>query len=444
MVCASNPGRGLRRYDAAAVKADELARQFRGLDDGVTKGKLLAALKGAAPSLGVPPAIVQLVDALFAFTRDVDWRPGHEPVVWPSNDDLAERLGKSVRQVQHYLRTAQALGLITHRDSPNGHRGGARRADESLIWAYGIVLSPIAVRYDELRGSAAAAVAAKRAIKTLRARLAAARRKICALAQTAIDNALAELRVNEEVALARMATAQMRNERDPERLRGCVEQMEGRQRALEDGVATRLRVSADHRDEHYISCSGEADRTHSTTTTHLKSANADYRSGFAEEGRNQAQPSPTEHRTQVEADLEEHGVGPEFIGAVADDLCSELAFSRPSWGPMIAFAERLAGQNSIHRSAWQEACRIMGERGAAASVIATVQKYRTGEVHRPGAYLRGMSGKALRGELRLGKTFHGLKDAGRSAAMRSMADCDTSSAIGHLARRAVGNLAFGA
>lgn len=83
----------------------------------------------------------------------------------------------------------------------------------------------------------------------------------------------------------------------------------------------------------------------------------------------------------------------------------------------------------------------MGERGAAASVIATVQKYRTGEVQRPGAYLRGMSGKALKGELRLGKTFHGLKDAGRSAMMRSLADGSAPSHIGHLSRRIMTNLA---
>ena len=46
-----------------------------------------------------------------------------------------------------------------------------------------------------------------------------------------------------------------------------------------------------------------------------------------------------------------------------------------------------------------------------AAVLATVHKTWTGEVRKPGAYLRGMSGKAAAGELRLGKTFHGLRDA---------------------------------
>ena len=35
----------------------------------------------------------------------------------------------------------------------------------------------------------------------------------------------------------------------------------------------------------------------------------------------------------------------------------------------------------------------------------------SGEVRRPGAYLRGMSDKALSGALHLGKTYHGLREA---------------------------------
>jgi replication initiation protein RepC len=52
----------------------------------------------------------------------------------------------------------------------------------------------------------------------------------------------------------------------------------------------------------------------------------------------------------------------------------------------------------------------MGQRGAAAAVIATVTKNVRGEVRSPGAYLRGMSAKAAAGELNLGKTYHGLRE----------------------------------
>ena len=80
---------------------------------------------------------------------------------------------------------------------------------------------------------------------------------------------------------------------------------------------------------------------------------------------------------------------------------------------------------------------MMGQRGAAASVIATIQKYRRGEVQRPGAYLRGMSNKAGKGELNLGRTLHGLKDTAHIAAMRGMADGTEATPIGSLLSRLV-------
>jgi len=77
----------------------------------------------------------------------------------------------------------------------------------------------------------------------------------------------------------------------------------------------------------------------------------------------------------------------------------------------MRIAERVACRNGILGHAWLEARRVMGDRGAAAAVIATVHEHRGGEVPSPGAYLRGMTAKAAAGELQLGQTFHGLREA---------------------------------
>jgi replication initiation protein RepC len=92
-----------------------------------------------------------------------------------------------------------------------------------------------------------------------------------------------------------------------------------------------------------------------------------------------------------------------------------------SWGELAATAERVASQSGISQSAFREAILVMGDRGATASVFATIQKYRTGEVRRPGAYLRGMTAKAVSGDLNLGRTLHGLKDSRRLPAVRGLA-----------------------
>jgi replication initiation protein RepC len=76
----------------------------------------------------------------------------------------------------------------------------------------------------------------------------------------------------------------------------------------------------------------------------------------------------------------------------------------------------------------------MGENGAAASVIAIIEKYHQGSVKRPGAYLRGMTARAVRGELRLGRTYHGLNEAKSRLTDRCAGSYLPADAIGTLAR----------
>ncbi|RYF14024.1 MAG: replication protein C, partial [Oxalobacteraceae bacterium] len=97
MAAAHSPGRGLRRFDEHAAKATKLAEQFCGLETGMAPSKALAALKRAAPYIGVPLRLVSVIDLLFAWTKPQDWQGGQIPVVWPSNDLLAQKLGVTVR-----------------------------------------------------------------------------------------------------------------------------------------------------------------------------------------------------------------------------------------------------------------------------------------------------------------------------------------------------------
>jgi replication initiation protein RepC len=447
MAYACSPGAGFRRFDNAAAEAGQLADSFKGLPEGKSPANALAAFKRAASYMQVPPSIVHLVDVMFAWTRAEDWQAGSSPIVWPRNEKLAQKLGLSVRQVQNLLDRAVRLRLITHLDSPNGHRGGSRAADGTIKWAYGIVLSPIGARMAEFTAIAQRGAEEDARIDALKKRLSAARRRISSLAKTAIDQMLPNTGADEELALALSATRQMRAVRDIELLTGCVEQIEQRGRQLERTIAEALQaleegnmttdacgVSVD------IASSDAADCTHSTTTRELQSAKAVTGNGLARRSSGEGVPSPSSAASVVEDDLEKYGVDPDFIESVAPNLCFPLKLGRHGWGDVIHLAERLVDQNGIHRHAWHEARRLMGDRGAAASVIATVQKYMTGEVHRPGAYLRGMSERAARGELHLGRTYHGLKDGKQAVAMRAMHNGDDPRSVGEIARRAVSGL----
>lgn len=437
MAAVHSPGRGLRRFDEHAAKATKLVNDFCGLDAGMAPSHALAALKRAAPYMDVPLRVVSVVDLLFAWTKPQDWQGGRIPVVWPSNDLLAQKLGVTVRQVQKLLKQAQAFGLIGFVDSPNGHRGGRRGADGFITWGYGIVLAPIGTRFQEFAARAARGAAEDAELTVLRKRLAAARRKIRALAQTAFDADLHHLKADEDVALALMATDQMRRVRDDGLLSACVEQLEERARRLAEAVTAEIVDAASSHVHEDSSCWHDPNDTHSTTTNHLQSAKADIRSGLAKKSSENEAALRAHPQTPIDEDLEKHGVDPEFIMAIAPELCSNLLYRDGSWGEMVATAERLAGQSGISNHAFKEACRVMGPRGAAASVIATIQKYRRGEVQRPGAYLRGMSSKAGKGELNLGRTLHGLKDTSRAIAMRGMSDGTDPTPIGSLMSRLV-------
>lgn len=448
MAYAQRPGAGFRRFDSSSARAATLSEEFRGLPESISPAAALGAMKRASAYIGIPPSVVQLLDMLFSWTKPDDWRAGALPVVWPRNELLARRLGVQVRQVQNLLNRAVALGLISHRDSPNGHRGGRRGEDGKIAWGYGIVLAPIGSRYAEFRSIAERGAAEDAVVDQLKRRLTAARRRISGVVQTVFDLALADTNAEEELALALMATHQMRKVREPSLLAGCVEQIEGRARDLEASVASRLvqLQAVEHVSVHdEIASSGDYECTHSTATIDLQTAKAVTSSGFAKKSRKIEEAIPRSAQSGVEADLENHGVDAAFIEAVTPQICHPLEFTSGGWGKLVALAERLANQNSIHRHAWEEACRLMGDRGAAASVIATVHKYRQGEVLRPGAYLRGMSERAAKGELNLGRTFHGLRDNQTSVQMQCLQSGAMPSSFAEIARRALGrsSRAFG-
>ena len=119
------------------------------------------------------------------------------------------------------------------------------------------------------------------ALTVLRKRLAAARRNIRALAQTASDADLHDLKAGDDLALALMATDQMRCVRDAGLLTACVEQIEERARRLAGAVSAKIAVPNTGSDQDDSSCWDGPEDIHSTNTKQLQSAKADTGSSLA-------------------------------------------------------------------------------------------------------------------------------------------------------------------
>ena len=178
---------GFRRMTPGLLKADRAAESFAGLPEGVkSPGQLLAALKAAAPRLGISPRLVHAVDWLFRFTQPQDWEQGSRPIVWPSASMQEEALGLSATQVKEINRRLIELGLVTMKDSPNGKRYGRRHEKTGhIIEAYGFDLSPIAMRHAEFVRLAEEGRAERAAMGRLRRRATIARKAITQILETA-------------------------------------------------------------------------------------------------------------------------------------------------------------------------------------------------------------------------------------------------------------------
>ena len=123
---------GFRRLTPSLLQVDRAAESFVGLPEGVTvPGQVLAALKAAAPRLGLAPRLVHAIDWLFKFTQPQDWGRGGRPIVWPSASMQQEALGLSESRVKATNRALIEAGLITMKDSPNGKRYGKRDSREA-------------------------------------------------------------------------------------------------------------------------------------------------------------------------------------------------------------------------------------------------------------------------------------------------------------------------
>lgn len=408
---------GTRRYNQFNAVVDRLAKGYVGQEK-VSPARLLGKLKCAAPYIGVSPAVLALMDALIPHSKPQDWLPGRVPLVWPRNETLSRKLGVSVRQVQKTIRAAIEFGLMVPHDSPNGHRGGKRDAAGDILWGYGFDLRPLGTRAAEFDAITAKGYAEDREIERLKRALSAARRRARTLANAVLDADIDDVDAAREVELVRMALDHVKGSRDLDALIRCLAQVTSRVDAFQANVDAALEAlnsgsDVENSSDRPVDSSpkGERQFVHSTTTTQLETAHAVTSRSFANrssEGWDIALLAP---QSNVEADLERHGVDAKFVAKAAPELIWDLDPGPRAWGRLVSIAEGLTGQYAIGPHAWREACRLMGQRGAAAAVIATVAKSVSGEVRSPGAYLRGMTAKAAAGELNLGKTFHGMREA---------------------------------
>jgi replication initiation protein RepC len=432
--CAGAPT-GFRRLTPSLLQVDHAAESFDGLPDGVTMhGQLLAALKAAAPRLGLAPRLVHAVDWLFRFTQPQDWGRGGRPIVWPSSSMQQESLGLSTTRVKALNRALIDAGLITMKDSPNGKRYGRRDSRKRIVEAYGFDLSPIAVRHAEFVQLAEEAKAERAAMGRLRRRASIARNGITQILETVAEYGIAGEEWTTLIRDSRNLTQALRMVESPEEMALGVESLERRQRQARERLETLLAVmtsqasegvnpdpkgaeNGPHQYTYKPSLYPQEDTVMASEECKSDLAGPVSHSGDmgqqhgqprenpgSEAGRGQDRPVRSDSGTVMRLSTDE-------LARLAPRLRGYLKTSAPGWREIVEAADWLRGELGVSKSLWGEACLAMGREQAAIAIAIVSAKPAEHFRSTPGGYFHGMVAKAKAGQLNLARTVWGLRQA---------------------------------
>lgn len=399
---------GFRRLTPGLIKADRVAEGFTGLPDGVTVyGQLLAALKAAAPRLGLAPRLVHAIDWLFRFTQPQDWKREARPIVWPSALLQQEALGVCESQAKRLNRSLIELGLITMKDSPNGKRYGRRDAQGRIVEAYGFDLSPLAARYQEFVQLAEEGRAEREAMGRLRRRATIARKGIVQIIETARDHNLSDKEWSTLEHDMRTIAAKVRRAERPNVMEAEVVNLERHQNEARNRLEMLLKevkkplLPSENAPHQYIYNPALNPMQDTVITSKTNSKALDI----------PVLPSTTPKASKSPEKGAVHGIRPDELVRLAPRLKTYLRHPNPTWPEIVDAADWLRYDLDVSKPLWSDACLTMGRdlTAVALAIVSTKdpEHFRT----TPGAYFHGMVQKAKAGELHLERTVWAMRRA---------------------------------
>ena len=399
---------GLRKLTTNHLIAARLAERARGLPAGVKHPhQLLAAMRRAAPYLGYT-RLLALMEELFRWTQPQDWMPDADPVVWPSNEQLAVALDCSERHVSRLIAAAIEARLIVARDGSDRKRRGYRESGR-IIWAWGLSLRPMAGRYADFIEAAQAGEAARASCRTLRRQAGAARQAIAQLIELARTQSLPTSALEELLRAACHASSDLKASDDPERLEQVLREIDS------------LRVRATEWLERAVNSLNMSGSDDSHVSPILPTKKSREPIGSTVMACEKMTPPPTLACTQASERIPDRlNLAPTELIRLAPKLESYLLTDHPNWNNVADAAALLSQHLGISKSLYGEACRTLG-RTPATVAIAVISTKRADYFHTsgPGGYLRGMLRRAERGQLFLDRSIFGLRDAAGYPGKRS-------------------------
>lgn len=358
----------------------------------INKWELLRELSKAQAAFGVTERDLTVMQGLLSFFPDDALGGNAEMVVFPSNKAICERLnGMPCSTMRRHLARLVEAGLLGRRDSPNGKRYVRKHGEERV--AFGLDLSPLYYRSEEIARAAEAVREAEERVRRLREVVSLIRRDLAALAEFGEEiqpglclwDQLRDKAVHTALALRRKLTFN-----ELLAYRADLEVLLDHARNAIDGPETEEMNTNDARFE----------RHHHNSNKESIDFEPALDKGWAVAGALDVETDAPVAEME-EADTKRVPKIPlHLVIAGCPSLKTFYQGDIRHWHQLYDAACHVRPAMGISASAWEEAQRCMGPEQASIVVVAMLERF--ADIRSPGGYLRALTSKAAAGEFSCG------------------------------------------
>lgn len=419
-------GRGGRISSPKLRKTLEQSQNFCGLESDVNRYDLLLLVKRVGKVAGFSAKMVNLLDYYMAFTRDVDWEEGAQPIVYQSLAKTSLDLGVSERQIQRLEQSLFDAGALTWNDSGNHRRYGQRCPETGgILYAYGVDLTPLAYLKSALVQQLFEKQERDRIWMELKRQVSWYRRQI--------RSCMSELEQEEQVgAVLAQFNAEYDSIAKPIRTHmgiECLEVFLDQHKVLYDAIVSLLRSDEETKTQKESS-KDDTDVINYKSTNKQQSNKLDTGKanahGFQKSSNEHSESqNPKQQDYNKPQNQEEDGEGDIILKTGLQHITLKQALNvaserfrenmpldpRPmNWNDFVEASYKLKADLHISQQSWAHACVTLGRTGAAICILLTdYATYRDDNpVAKPAGYFNAMINRAKSGDLKLHSSIFGI------------------------------------
>ncbi|MGH1578926.1 plasmid replication protein RepC [Planktotalea sp.] len=360
-----------RAYDAARLK-DFAQPTPNPQASPVDKWEVLRELGVARKSFELSDRTLTVLQALLSFHQDTVLSIKNEPpIIYPANATICARLnGMPCSTMRRHLASLIKAGFLIRRDSPNGKR--FKRSFGSEQQAFGFDLTPLVIRYEEIRATADIARAEKVKIDQLRLNTSLMLRDLTALSELA-KLERAELEIwNAFEDQAKLYARELRRKLNGEQLELLTSKVASTLAELQATIST-------HFPEEMSSTEAQNEQHHHNSIIEIEDENL-----------------VEKDQAETGDELQKSKISLAFVRSNCLEIGSYFSEPLNTWSDLIHASDRVRPMMGISSAIWKGAVKSMGIEQAAIVIVAMLERF--GEIRSPNGYLRHLTSKAEQGK----------------------------------------------